>query len=657
MSMVVKNNIPAVYGLGTLNRNSTAVSKSLQKVSTGVKINSAADDNSAWAISERMRVRVRGLDQADQNTQNGRSMLKVAEGAVQSTVDILKTLKEKAVNAANDSNTDADRQTIQKELNQSIDQIDDNANVTFNGKYLVDGTKNTIGNATYTALTNQSLSTDTSAATLLTSLKSRTGSDLGILTTDKVTVSYVQGGKTYATTFDVTGSSSLATILQKAEDIDGDSYVFADRYNESVAKANGETNIATLQAKVAAARSYLEDTRTAKETAATWLTGYNSVTSAANAALDGLIGAMSTLVSNYSGGAISYLYSDANTEFQAWLTGDLNPSGLPTTGSGDFATVFSYATRAANGQSLPPSVSDGEKAGLAQLYTTYNSYVAAYNNSVTWQNNHDLSAMDTTQPPNGSSVPTEVSSEYTAPTYNTGSYADYASSATSVYNSAKAYVDSLAGPAIVSSSNIGLEKSGFLLTTVDGQKALTITAMKSGVTNQISGFSISVSDKDGNVKKSVNAYLDAFSESIRAEDESEDNALVLHVGADPGVAIKIGLSDMRAEALGLKGSDGTKLDISTQSKANAAINVLDNAIQKALNQQVTIGNISNRLEYTAANLRVASDNVQASESTIRDADMAKEMTEYTKNNVLLSASQSMLSQANQNSMDVMTLLQ
>ena len=63
-------------------------------------------------------------------------MMKVAEGAVSSTVEILKTLKEKAVHAANDSNTDSDRQTIQKELNQSIDQINDNANTTFNGKYL-----------------------------------------------------------------------------------------------------------------------------------------------------------------------------------------------------------------------------------------------------------------------------------------------------------------------------------------------------------------------------------------------------------------------------------------------------------------------------------------------------------------------------------------
>ena len=173
MAMVVKNNMTAINTLNTLNKNSSALSKSLQKVSSGMKINSAADDASGYAISERMRVQIRSLDQANQNTQNGSSMMKVAEGAVSSTVEILKTLKEKAVNAANDSNTDSDRQTIQKELDQSIDQINDNANVTFNGKYLVDGSKNSKGNATYTVLTNQSLAENTKATTKLTDLCSR----------------------------------------------------------------------------------------------------------------------------------------------------------------------------------------------------------------------------------------------------------------------------------------------------------------------------------------------------------------------------------------------------------------------------------------------------------------------------------------------------
>ena len=159
------------------------------------------------------------------------------------------------------------------------------------------------------------------------------------------------------------------------------------------------------------------------------------------------------------------------------------------------------------------------------------------------------------------------------------------------------------------------------------------------------------------MKKSVNAALDSWTETVRAQNQSDDNAITLQVGTNANQSIKVGLTDMRSEALGLKGSDGTKLNISTQAKANAAVNVLDNALQKALDQQTTIGSVQSRLSYTSSNLTTASENVQSSESTIRDADMAKEMTEYTKNNVLLQAAQSMLAQANQSSSSVLSLLQ
>ena len=151
--------------------------------------------------------------------------------------------------------------------------------------------------------------------------------------------------------------------------------------------------------------------------------------------------------------------------------------------------------------------------------------------------------------------------------------------------------------------------------------------------------------------------LDNFSESIRAQNKSTDNQITLQVGTKANQSIRVGLTDMRAEALGLASSTGKTLQIGNQQQANAAINVLDNAVQKALDQQTTIGSIESRLEYTSSNLTTSSENVQASESTIRDADMAKEMTNYTKNNVLLQAAQSMLAQANQSSSAVLSLLQ
>lgn len=430
MAMVVKNNMSAISTLNTLNKNSSALSKSLQKVSSGMKINGAADDASGYAISERMRVQIRGLDQANQNTQNGSSMMKVAEGAVSSTVDILKTLKEKVINAANDTNTDADRQTIQKELDQSIDQINDNANVTYNGKYLVDGSHNSKVTATTTSMTNQSLNTETKFTSTFTALTDRNGNSLNIQSSDTITLSYVKEGKTK--TISVSGASTLTNLINEVS-----------------------TDIKT-----------------------------------------------------------------------------------------------------------------GE--------------------------------------------------------------------ATSV---------------------IGKDVAGDTVYTADGKSAITLTAAGSGVESQISGITLSVTDTKGNVKKSANALLDNFSESIRAQNKSNDNSINLQVGTKSNQAIKVGLTDMRAEALGLQAKDGTTLNISTKDYANAAINVLDNAVQKALDQQTTIGAVQSRLEYTSSNLTTASENVQSSESTIRDADMAKEMTNYTKNNVLMQAAQAMLSQANQSSSSVLSLLQ
>ena len=441
MSMVVKNNMSAVSTLNTLNKNSSALASSLKKVSSGMKINSAADDASGYAISERMRVQIRGLDQANQNTQNGTSMMKVAEGAVSSTVDILKTLKEKVINAANDTNTDSDRATIQKELDQSIDQINDNANVTYNGKYLVDGSHNSKVQTTTTAMTNESLFSTTSGTTAFSAMQDRNGNSLNINSLDTVTISFVKEGKTYSAT--VQATDNLNNLIKNA--------------NSKIAGSNTKLNA-------------------------------------------------------------------FNTEIK------------------------------------------------------------------------------------------------------TGSF-------------------------------IGKDIAGDTVHTADEGNALTISAAGSGVANQISGITISVTNTQGQVQKSANAVLDNFSESVRAQNKSDDNAINLQVGTKANQSIRVGLTDMRAEALGLQSSTGQTIQIGTQQQANAAVNVLDNAVQKALDQQTTIGSVQSRLSYTSSNLTTASENVQASESTIRDADMAKEMTEYTKNNVLLQAAQSMLAQANQSSSSVLSLLQ
>ena len=652
MAMVVKNNMTAINTLNTLNKNSSALSKSLQKVSSGMKINSAADDASGYAISERMRVQIRSLDQANQNTQNSSSMMKVAEGAVSSTVEILKTLKEKAVNAANDSNTDSDRQTIQKELDQSIDQINDNANVTFNGKYLVDGSKNTIGKATYTALSNQSLSTDTTGATKLVDLKARSGDSLEIHDTDKVTVSYVKGGKTYSATFNVKEDDgtehTLQDIFTKMEEIDPNSKVFANASNASISKATGVTY--TAQDITDA----VDDANGKKGAYTTALGKKNDLDNATKAHNDAV-----AAIGNYTNGAPASntgLVKDLTDAFAAYNAAAATADKLTV---GDIAKAGN--TGAAGGQAVKDvlaavsndanwtKVQNGTSDKAVALAKAYSALKAA--NEKAWGTTGDGTTAGTTK-----KTLDDAADAMTQLQNSAGQTAGYAE-IEGEYLAAKEKADSMSGVKLMTGSEVGVAASGDVVNTTSGGNAITVTANDDGIGGQISGLNISVSDSQGNVKKSANAALDAFEETVRAQNKSDDNAISLQVGAKANQSIKVGLTDMRAEALGLQGADGTKLNISTQTKANAAINVLDNAIQKALDQQTTIGSVESRLEYTSSNLTTASENVQASESTIRDADMAKEMTNYTKNNVLLQAAQSMLAQANQSSSNVLSLLQ
>ena len=458
MAMVVKNNMAAVNTLNTLNKNQSELSKSLQKVSSGMKINSAGDDASGMAISERMRVQVRALDQDHANTDNGNAMMRTAEGAVQSTVEILKMLKEKAINAANDTNTDEDRALIQKEVDHLIDQIDDNALTTYNGKYLIDGTHNGLvegetGQGTQTSFTNSSLATDTSGIDRLTNLKRRDGSQLNIRSSDTITASWVKNGVTY--------------------------------------------------------------------------------------------------------------------------TGTLSPIG-----------------------------------------------------------NADINA------------------------------------AVGLITSAHASMYS-------ETEKVGVDEYGRDVNTPDNKPAITIRATNPGVDGQVSGLTFRITDNYGKMRNEVNAVLDAFKETVRAQNPSPDNSLTLQTGVRANQATKVGFTDMRSVALGLQSANGAgwnrdrtglnpetevvgsgpKVQVTTREAANAAINVFENALIKATDQAVAIGAVQSRLNYTGSNLVVASENVQASESTIRDSDMAKEMTAYTKHNVLTQSAQAMLAQANQNSSAVLSLLQ
>jgi len=145
--MRINHNISALNTYRQLAFNNTQAAKSMEKLSSGLRINRAGDDAAGLAISEKMRGQIRGLEQAQRNAQDGISLLQTAEGALNETHAILQRMRELAVQSANDTNTPDDRNEIQKEINQLINEIDRIGNQTeFNTKKLLNGGAGIQGN-------------------------------------------------------------------------------------------------------------------------------------------------------------------------------------------------------------------------------------------------------------------------------------------------------------------------------------------------------------------------------------------------------------------------------------------------------------------------------------------------------------------------------
>ena len=140
MGLRINQNIEALNAYRNLSVTSGQMVKSLEKLSSGYRINRAADDAAGLAISEKMRAQVRGMDQAVGNAQDGINMIQTAEGALSETHSILQRMRELSVQAANDTLTRTDRQFIQLEVDQLKEEVDRIANTTqFNKKKLLDG--------------------------------------------------------------------------------------------------------------------------------------------------------------------------------------------------------------------------------------------------------------------------------------------------------------------------------------------------------------------------------------------------------------------------------------------------------------------------------------------------------------------------------------
>ena len=181
--MIINNNIPALNTYRQLGINQNSMQKSMEKLSSGLRINKAGDDAAGLAISEKMRGQIRGLDQASRNAADGISLIQTAEGALNETHNILQRMRELATQASNDTNTASDREEIQKEVNQLTNEIDRIANTTeFNTQKLLNGEKEGLRAAETGTVNVESNTTATITATPATGTDALTTSGTIILT-------------------------------------------------------------------------------------------------------------------------------------------------------------------------------------------------------------------------------------------------------------------------------------------------------------------------------------------------------------------------------------------------------------------------------------------------------------------------------------------
>ncbi len=202
--MRINSNIAALNTYRQLNSASGAQSKSMEILSSGMRINKAGDDAAGLAISEKMRGQIRGLDQASRNSQDGISLIQTAEGALNETQSILQRMRELAVQASNDTNTGTDRGEIQKELNSLTSEVNRIGNTTeFNTQKLLDGGKD----STTASAASQATNITIGGVTGFNISAGTANGDAG----NGITINFAEGG-TAGAAFDASGTTLTVTL-------------------------------------------------------------------------------------------------------------------------------------------------------------------------------------------------------------------------------------------------------------------------------------------------------------------------------------------------------------------------------------------------------------------------------------------------------------
>jgi len=709
--MIINHNIPALNTYNKLVINNQGMSKALEKLSSGLRINRAADDAAGLAISEKMRAQIRGLDQASRNAMDGISFIQTAEGALNETHAILQRMRELSVQSANGTYTSQDRTQIQKEIDQLTSEIDRIANTTqFNTKNLLDGTSSAL--VSTDKITTRVFMRDGLRQLDQFGQKAPGGGNYelkitatpgntevqktDIMRIKHETVTLTGGAVTNAGTtggycdLGFANASGLAIAL--AANFNGPRTGagvypilltgFTITFSGMTTTSGGFSVSATATGGNVSITVVLEYGATGTVNSGRRITTNQQVYDAVMA-----LKINSTGSSNWTGLNVSYFLDLRIDDAAGVLTGGGGSVTFTRNAGGTAATGFTATkiervgeialetTRLydiqefwdtsgnfilANPQTINLVQGDGQKTYITLFDTDTIGSVRDKLNVAIYNGLGQKLVVDST-------VSQDRFVSYDP--WGVGTAGLEVVPGTMVIRSAISGNDGKItfiadDPVLRALSLQTIQKATETQFKVSLYEAHTQTLLAKDV--EISGNNlIGVVNKDVDVQFASNSGIKVTWDDTdkkflltggAALEEStfihiSDNTTVFHIGANQKQDIGVGIGDMSSRALGVN-----NILVTSNEQANIAMGKIDIAINRVSTERAKLGALQNRLEHTINNLNVTSENLSASESRIRDVDMAKEMMNFTRYNILQQAATAMLAQANQMPQTVLQLL-
>ena len=653
MASIINTNVAANSIHNIYNKNTTRMNAAMTRVATTQKINSPKDGASKWAISEKMRDLIRANDQANQNVQNDTALLKTAQDGLGNTLDILTTLKERAIDAANDSNVNTDRVKISEEVKQLVAQIDDNAvKVKFNGRQLLNGAQDA-GSVTSTAnATNVSPNVVTATSPQgnaaiygITGLRTKETGALSTATTllslvdskgntifnegDKITINWMDNGtEKSATVGALTSTTDLGDLNTAFSDATG-AWVSAGATFTGASDMQGSSIAASVAGYyfVGAANHNISNVSIAVTNAA------GETNTAAQAALEPTAIQQSYGNTNYGTNMVFNIGVGASTDTNA-VTGTryLLANASVSLDNDDDTKFFNFGTVATN---------------TATTYDNENTEYTLTVNGEAFTFTGDMTINQINEKLKNEGV--NVRLHYTK-TAGEALYYDGEKVTTGTYGGAKDY-EAVTGLNIIAGAG---EEITSLKITADSNNSNS----KFKTANKFD----TAQGTDSNLKGKLALDNTTAVATTTTTDTSSNmlpqgEALQFYVGGEANFGINFSIGKATVE--NLFGTTGDKFaeKFTTKEGAEEALALIDDAINKTLVEQTRLGAMEARLGYTSDNLTSMNTNLTSADSAIRDADMAKEMVDYMRYSVLSQTSQAMLAQASQNAYSVLNLLQ